>query len=114
MDGTGSYSVAHRAGLLPTEFPDWHVMDLTEIPSPGQGSAPAPAPTKQRPGFHCVHFWVGRDHFAGRLRLIQIAVVKVTYLWGKKHAGVGPFVPNFHLKQMNLSCGDRKMAPPPN
>ena len=45
MDGAGSYSVAHRAGLLPTE----HETGMCGCPHQGSGSPPAPAPTKQRP-----------------------------------------------------------------
>ena len=50
MDGAGSYSVAHRAGLLPTELTGMWGGILLRSPPQGRGSAPAPAPTKQRPG----------------------------------------------------------------
>ena len=50
MDGAGSYSVAHRAGLLPTELTGMWGWILLRSPRRGRGSAPAPAPTKQRPG----------------------------------------------------------------
>ena len=44
----GSYSVAHRAGLLPTELTGVWGWILLRSPHRGRGSAPAPAPTKQR------------------------------------------------------------------
>ena len=44
MDGAGSYSVAHRAGLLPTELTEHVGLDPTEIPLPGQGVTPSPRP----------------------------------------------------------------------
>ena len=50
MDGAGSYSVAHRAGLLPTELTGMWGWILLRSPHRGRGSPPAPAPTKQRPG----------------------------------------------------------------
>ena len=50
MDGAGSYSVAHRAGLLPTELTGMWGWILLRSPHQGRGSPPAPAPTKQRPG----------------------------------------------------------------
>ena len=59
MDGAGSYSVAHRAGLLPTELTGMWGWILLRCPHQGRGSPPVPAPTKQRPGgggpdgFHC-------------------------------------------------------------
>ena len=49
MDGAGSYSVAHRAGLLPTELTGVWGWILLRSPHQGRGSPPAPAPTKQRP-----------------------------------------------------------------
>ena len=49
MDGAGSYSVAHRAGLLPTELTGIWGWILLRSPHRGRGSAPALAPTKQRP-----------------------------------------------------------------
>ena len=52
MDGAGSYSVAHRAGLLPTELTDMWGWILLRSPHQGEGSPPAPAPTKQRPGLY--------------------------------------------------------------
>ena len=61
MDGAGSYSVAHRAGLLPTELTGMWGWILLRSPHKGRGSPPAPAPTKQRPVTdHClgpVHQW---------------------------------------------------------
>ena len=50
MDGAGSYSVAHRAGLLPTELTGMWGWILLRCPHQGRGSPPVPAPTKQRPG----------------------------------------------------------------
>ena len=50
MDGAGSYSVAHRAGLLPTELTGMWGWILLRSPHQGRGSPPGPAPTKQRPG----------------------------------------------------------------
>ena len=50
MDGAGSYSVAHRAGLLPTELTGMWGWILLRSPHQGRGSPPAPAPRKQRPG----------------------------------------------------------------
>ena len=52
MDVAGSYSVAHRAGLLPTELTGMWGWIL--LRSQGRGPPRAPAPTKQRPG-HCLH-----------------------------------------------------------
>ena len=49
MAGAGSYSVAHRAGLLPTELTGMWGWILLRSPHRGRGSLPAPAPTKQRP-----------------------------------------------------------------
>ena len=49
MDGAGSYSVAHRAGLLPTELTGMWGWILLRSPHQGRRSPPAPAPTKQRP-----------------------------------------------------------------
>ena len=49
MDGAGSYSVAHRAGLLPTELTGMYGWILLRSPHQGKGSPPAPAPTKHRP-----------------------------------------------------------------
>ena len=50
MDGAGSYSVAHSAGLLPTELTGMWGWILLRSPHQGRGSPPAPTPTKQRPG----------------------------------------------------------------
>ena len=50
VDGAGSYSAAHRAGLLPTELTGMWGWILLRSPPQGRGSPPAPAPTKQRPG----------------------------------------------------------------
>ena len=50
VDGAGSYSVTHRAGLLPTELTGMWGWILLRSPHQGRGSSPAPAPTKQRPG----------------------------------------------------------------
>ena len=48
MDGAGSYSVAHRAGLPPTELTGMWGWIL--LRSPHQGRSPsAPAPTQQGP-----------------------------------------------------------------
>ena len=49
MDVAGSYSVAHRTGLLPTELAGMWGWILLRSPRQGRGSPPAPAPTKQRP-----------------------------------------------------------------
>ena len=49
MDGAGSYSVAHRAGVLPTELTGMWGWILLRSPHLRRGSPPAPAPTKQRP-----------------------------------------------------------------
>ena len=49
VDGAGSYSVAHRAGLLPTELTGMWGWILLRSPHQGRGSPRAPAPTKQRP-----------------------------------------------------------------
>ena len=46
MDCAGSYSVAHRAGLLPTELTFIWGWMLLRSPHQGRGSPPAPAPTK--------------------------------------------------------------------
>ena len=46
----GSYSVAHRAGLLPTELTGMCGWILLRSPHQGRGSPPAPATTKQRSG----------------------------------------------------------------
>ena len=48
VDGAGSYSVAHTAGLLPTELTGMWGWILLRSPHQGRGSSPAPAPTKQR------------------------------------------------------------------
>ena len=50
VDGAGSYSVAHGAGLLPTELTGMWGWFRLRSPHQGMGSPPAPAPTKQRPG----------------------------------------------------------------
>ena len=49
MDGAGPYSVAHGAGLLPTELTGTWGWILLRSPDQSRGSPPAPAPTKQRP-----------------------------------------------------------------
>ena len=49
VDVAGSYSVAHWAGLLPTELTGMWGWILLRSPHQGSGSPPAPAPTKQRP-----------------------------------------------------------------
>ena len=49
MDGAGSYSVAHGAGLLPIELTGMWGWILLRSPDQSRGSSPAPAPTKQRP-----------------------------------------------------------------
>ena len=49
VGGPGSYSVAHRTGLLPTELTGMWGWILLRSPHRGRGSPPAPAPTKQRP-----------------------------------------------------------------
>ena len=48
MDGAGSYSVARRAGLLPTDLTGMWGWILLRPPHQGRGSPPASAPTKQR------------------------------------------------------------------
>ena len=49
VDGAGSYSVAHGAGLLPAELTGMWGWILLRSPHQGRGPPPAPAPTKQRP-----------------------------------------------------------------
>ena len=44
VDGAGSYSVAHRAGLLPTELTGMWGWILLRSPHQGRGSPPAPPP----------------------------------------------------------------------
>ena len=53
VDVAGSYLVAHRAGLLPTELAGMWGWILLR-PHQGRGSPPAPAPTKQRPGWGAI------------------------------------------------------------
>ena len=53
VDGAGSYSVAHGAGLLPTELTGMQGWILLRSPHQGRGSPPARASTKQRPGADC-------------------------------------------------------------
>ena len=48
-DCAGSYSVAHRAGLLPTELTGMWGWILLRPPHQGRGSPPAPTPTKRKP-----------------------------------------------------------------
>ena len=43
MDGAGSYSVAHRAGLLPTELTGMRGWILLRSAHQGRGSTPVPA-----------------------------------------------------------------------
>ena len=50
VDGAGSYSVAHRAGLLPTQLTGMWGWILLRYPHQGRRSPPAPAPAKQRHG----------------------------------------------------------------
>ena len=50
VDGAGSYSVARRAGLLPTELTGMWGWILLRSPHQRKGSLPVPSPTKQRPG----------------------------------------------------------------
>ena len=52
VDGAGSYSVAHGAGLLPTELTGMWGWFRLRSPHQGMGSPPAPTPTKQRPVGH--------------------------------------------------------------
>ena len=54
VDGAGSYSVPHRAGLLPTELTGMWGWILLRSLHVGSGSPPAPAPTKQRPAHNSV------------------------------------------------------------
>ena len=49
VDGAGAYSVAHRAGLLPTELTGMWGWILLRSPHQRKGSLPAPAPTKESP-----------------------------------------------------------------
>ena len=49
VDGAGSYSVVHRAELLPSELTGMWGWILLRSPHQGRWSPPAPAPTKQRP-----------------------------------------------------------------
>ena len=44
VDGAGSYSVAHRAGLLPTELTGTPGWILLRSPHRGRGSPPSPRP----------------------------------------------------------------------
>ena len=44
MDGAGSYSVAHRAGLLPTELTGMWGWILLRSPHRGRGVTPPPPP----------------------------------------------------------------------
>ena len=44
VDGAGSYSVAHRAGLLPTELTGMWGLILLRSPRRGRGSPPSPRP----------------------------------------------------------------------
>ena len=48
VDGAGSYSVAHSAGLLPTELTGMWGWILPRSPRQGRGSSPAPAPTHRQ------------------------------------------------------------------
>ena len=50
VDGAGSYSFAHRAGLLPTELTGMWGWILLRSPHQGRRSPPARAPSRQRPG----------------------------------------------------------------
>ena len=54
VDGAGSYSVAHRAGLLPTELTGMWGWIL--LRSPGQGVTPRPRP-------HYAKAWEGLSPF---------------------------------------------------
>jgi hypothetical protein len=47
VDGAGSYSVAHRAGLLPTELTGMWGWILLRSPHQGKETLPAPAPQAQ-------------------------------------------------------------------
>ena len=48
MDGAGSYSVAHRAGLLPTELTGMWGWILLSSPHQGRGVTPSPRPHKAK------------------------------------------------------------------
>ena len=61
MDGAGSYSVAHRAGLLPTELTGVWGWILLRSAHQGRGSPPAPAPTKQRPALEATLAYVPKE-----------------------------------------------------
>ena len=52
VDGAGSYSVAHRAGLLPTELTGMWGWILLRSPHQGRGVTPSPQP-------HQVKAWGG-------------------------------------------------------
>ena len=53
MDGAGSYSVAHRAGLLPTELTGMWGWILLRSPHQGTGSPPPPPSLSN--GLHAMH-----------------------------------------------------------
>ena len=48
MDGAGSYSVAHRAGLLPTELTGMWGWILLRYPHEGRGGHPQPPPPQSK------------------------------------------------------------------
>ena len=54
MDGAGSYSVAHRAGLLPTELTGVWGWILLRFPHPAAGGHPQPPPPLSK-GLHVTH-----------------------------------------------------------
>ena len=78
MDGAGSYSVAQRAGLLPTELTGMWGWILLRSPHQGRGAPPAGAPTTQRPAQD-----TAADGWQSTRRLMQ----KDTGVWAEKRGG---------------------------
>ena len=53
MDDAGSYSVAHRAGLLPTELTGMWGSILQRSPHQGRGFTPSPRPCSAKACSNC-------------------------------------------------------------